>query len=290
MFSYRHAFHAGNHADVLKHLILIECINHLLKKDVGITFIDTHAGAGIYQIDQGYATVSKESEAGIKRLRQFADTHPIKSDAILDYLKTIQKFNEDSELSIYPGSPALIGKKLRPQDNLKLFELHPSDIPLLESNVRALHIGRQTQIAAKDGFSGIKAFLPSPTRRACILIDPSYEDKRDYLHVIDCIKDGLKRLASGVFLIWYPYLSRIDSQELPNKLKELEIHGKPISWVHAELAVDSLAEDGLTASGMFVINPPWKLNETLQEALPELVEALENSPGSGGFKLNHFTP
>ena len=165
MFSYRHAFHAGNHADVLKHLILIECINHLLKKDVGITFIDTHAGAGIYQIDQGYATVSKESEAGIKRLRQFADTHPVNSHAILDYLKTIQKFNEDSELSIYPGSPALIGKKLRPQDNLKL-----------------------------------------------------------------------------------------------------------------------------TASGMFIINPPWKLNETLQEALPELVEALENSPGSGGFKLNHFTP
>lgn len=290
MFSYRHAFHAGNHADVLKHLILLECISHLTKKDVGITFIDSHAGAGLYSLTEGFATVSNEANAGIKRLLNVDQKTGFQSRAIRDYLNAIKSFNQQTELSIYPGSPALIGKKLRPQDNLKLFELHPSDITLLEMNIKSLHIARQTQIKTADGFSGIKAFLPPPTRRACVLLDPSYEDKRDYIHVIDAVKDGLKRLASGVFLIWYPYLSRIDSQELPNKLKQLEIQGKPIQWLHAELNVDSLSSAGLSTSGMFVINPPWTLNKTLEESLPELVSALENAPGTGGFKLNCYTP
>ena len=282
MFSYRHGFHAGNHADVLKHIVLLECLTYLMQKDIGLMLVDTHAGAGIYQLNEGYATISQESSAGIKRLIEFSKVRlkhpelPHLSPAISTYLKKIRIFNKgQTEENIYPGSPALMSQMLRPQDKLRLFELHPTDLPLLQSNVDALHVGRQAQVHGNDGFAGLKGFLPPPTRRGFVLIDPSYEDKADYQKVVDCLSDSLKRFATGVYAIWYPCLERSDSQNLPDELKALQIQGKPISWLHIVLRTHEMTEgSGLSASGMFVINPPWKLKESMDETLPLLLEAL----------------
>lgn len=291
MFSYRHAFHAGNHADVLKHLVLLECLKYLQQKEVGLTLIDTHAGAGLYELQSGYATISAEAKHGIFKLNQYAVDHPIHNESIKNYLETIRRFNVNKhDLKVYPGSPALMAKALRPQDKLRLFELHPSDFPLLENNIHQLHVQRQTQVTLKDGFDGLKSLLPPQSRRGLVLIDPSYEDKTDYWKVVDSISDSLKRFATGTYAIWYPYLSRIDSQELPERLKELGEESKDYSWLHVRLDIKPLSEgEGLCSSGMFVINPPWTLKKTLEECLTELCEALsEDYPAS--FILEHHLP
>lgn len=291
MFSYRHAFHAGNHADVLKHLVLLECLKYLQKKEVGLTLIDTHAGAGLYELQSGYASISAEANQGILKLNQYSEDHTIKSDSIKNYIETIQRFNTNKhDLTIYPGSPALMAKALRPQDKLRLFELHTSDFPLLENNIHQMHAQRQTQITFKDGFDGLKSLLPPQSRRGLILIDPSYEDKNDYRKVLDSISDSLKRFATGTYAIWYPYLSRIDSQELPERLKELGSDIKDYSWLHTRLDIKPLSEgEGLCSSGMFIINPPWTLKKTLEDSLPELCEALSEDYRAN-FILEHHLP
>ena len=291
MFSYRHGFHAGNHADVLKHIVLLECMNHLMQKDTPITLVDTHAGAGFYSLQDQFATTSGECSEGIHQLQKYAQSKQKLSNAIERYLKKVQSFNEQPGPAVfYPGSPALMAKSLRPNDKLRLFELHPSDITLLSKNMGQFHINRQTQILEKDGFDGLKAFLPPPSRRALVLIDPSYEDKTDYSHLIECISDALKRFATGIYAIWYPHLDRQDAQELPNKLKEIEVLGKPISWLHALLQVkDPNSNSGLYASGMFIINPPWKLKESLEETLPILTDALAQDD-QAQFIIESFIP
>ena len=152
------------------------------------------------------------------------------------------------------------------------------------------HINRQTQILEKDGFDGLKAFLPPPSRRALVLIDPSYEDKTDYVHLVECILDALKRFATGIYAIWYPHLDRQDAIELPQKLKEIEISGKPISWLHVLLQVKNLdSSNGLSASGMFIINPPWKLKDSLEETMPILTDALAQDDGAQ-FIIESYIP
>lgn len=292
MFSYRHAFHAGNHADVLKHIVLLECLELIMQKETGVMLIDTHAGAGIYELEDGFATVSGESLEGISKIKEYAKHHANTPQIVKHYLKIIEKFNRlyQSTSELYPGSPALMAQALRPVDKLRLFELHPSDIPLLEENINQLHVGRQTQILAKDGFDGLKAFLPPPTRRGLTLIDPSYEDKNDYQHLNEIIQDALKRFATGTYAIWYPHLSRIDSQEVPKKLKQIEVAGKPISWLHVMLQVKSPEEGtGLYASGMFIINPPWKLKASLEESMEFIRDALAQDD-SAHFVLESYIP
>jgi 23S rRNA (adenine2030-N6)-methyltransferase len=292
MFSYRHAFHAGNHADVLKHIVLLECLNLMMQKETGLMLIDTHAGAGIYELEDGYASVSGESLYGISKLKEYVKNQASAPHLVEQYLNTIEKFNRQyhNTSTLYPGSPALIAEALRPVDKLRLFELHPTDIPLLEENINQLHVGRQTQILAKDGFDGLKAFLPPPTRRGLALIDPSYEDKNDYHRLNEVIEDALKRFATGTYAIWYPHLSRIDSQEVPKKLKQIEVAGKPISWLHVMLQVKSPTEgSGLYASGMFIINPPWKLKVALEEAMEYIRDALAQDE-SAHFVLESYIP
>jgi 23S rRNA (adenine2030-N6)-methyltransferase len=192
MFSYRHAFHAGNHADVLKHTMVIAMLRHLTQKDAALVAIDTHAGAGLYRLDGDYAGTSGEAADGVVKL--FAALKPAKaSDAaikdiapvLLDYLDMVAGFNTPGQLKIYPGSPFIIQRLLREEarDKLKLFELHPTDIKALAGNIAQLKAGRQVAVAREDGFEGLKSFLPPPSRRAFVLIDPSYEIKSDYAKV-----------------------------------------------------------------------------------------------------------
>ena len=282
MFSYRHAFHAGNHADVLKHTVLIATLQHLLQKDAALTVLDTHAGAGLYRLDGDYATTSAESADGILRLVAPA-TPPALTPALQDYVDMVRAFNQGAVTRVYPGSPFIAQRLLRDQDKLKLFELHPTDARALAGNVAQLEAGRQVAVLPEDGFEGVKKFLPPPARRALVLCDPSYEIKSDYGRVLDLVQDSLKRFATGVYAVWYPIIPRPEAHDLPRRLKTMANKaGKP--WLHATLTVKSskLAapasenqrRPGLPGSGMFLINPPFTLQAALREALPQMAELL----------------
>ncbi|CAN1541231.1 ComJ Protein involved in catabolism of external DNA [Burkholderiaceae bacterium] len=268
MFSYRHAFHAGGHADMLKHLVLIELIHYLQEKPGAITFIDTHAGAGIYKLQDGFSQVSKEAQLGIERLA--AKVMP----AFENLLQQVQFENQTEQLSIYPGSPFILARLLRPQDRLKLFELHPKEILILQGNVAQLPNAQQIDVYTSNGFSGLKALLPPLGRRGLILIDPAYEDKNDYRLLETTLAEGLQRFATGCFALWYPILPRRESIALVDRLKKvLANYSRP--WLQAELRVANVpGERRLQASGMLIVNPPWTLKEKLALALPELKTAL----------------
>ena len=277
MFSYRHAFHAGNHADVLKHTVLIAALQHLTEKDAALTVLDTHAGAGLYRLDGDYASTSGEAADGIARL--FAATTPALTPALQAYVDMVRTFNQGNTLRVYPGSPFIAQHLLRPHDKLKLFELHPTDLRALAGNVAQLEAGRQVAVLHEDGFEGIKKFLPPPARRALVLCDPSYEIKSDYAKVLDMAADSLKRFATGTYAFWYPIIPRPEAHDLPRRLKTLATKaGK--SWLHATLTVKNSKitagekRPGLPASGMFLINPPFTLKAALKTALPQMAELL----------------
>jgi 23S rRNA (adenine2030-N6)-methyltransferase len=173
------------------------------------------------------------------------------------------------------------------RDKLKLFEMHPTDSKSLAANIGQTEAGRQVAVARQDGFEGLKAFLPPPSRRALVLIDPSYEIKSDYAKVSACLQDSLKRFATGVYAIWYPIIPRPEAHELPRRLKTIANNaGKP--WLHAQLSIghgpahigEGHHAPGLTASGMFVVNPPHTLKPALQLALPQLVQMLGRGKGA----------
>ena len=277
MLSYRHAFHAGNHADVLKHFLLVELIHYFSQKETPFWVIDTHAGAGMYALDTGYATKLAEHTDGIGRLWNRNDLPA----PLTEYVNLVCEFNADGRLRAYPGSPWFAQRLLRTQDRLRLFELHSSDSVLLQDNFRALGAAaeRRTIISAADGYAGLKAVLPPLPRRGLVLIDPSFEDKADYASVVVALTDALSRFATGTYMLWYPQLVRADSQRLPIKLKTLPAK----SWLHVALSVCAPAEDGfgMRGSGLFILNPPWTLHKTLQEVMPYLVGVLGRDSAAG---------
>lgn len=285
MFSYRHAFHAGNHADVLKHAIAVWLMRYLGNKETPVTVIDTHAGAGVYALDGGQAAKSGESATGIARLWHRGDAPPL----VADYLALVKAMNPDGRLRHYPGSPWCADRVLRSQDRLRLFELHPTDARLLDENLRELVAqappgsrparGRRIIAERRDGFDALKALLPPPSRRGLVLIDPPYEDKNDYRRVVATLNDALQRFATGVYAVWYPVLQRMESRELPQRLKRLPA----AEWLHVTLSIGGATPDGfgLRGSGMFILNPPWTLAPALEEAMPWLVAALGEDAGAG---------
>ncbi len=286
MFSYRHAFHAGSHADILKHLVLIHLVRYLQEKPGALTIIDTHAGAGIYSLIDGFASVSKEADGGILRLSQYAVENPL-CEGLDDYLKLVQAENPSGKIDIYPGSPFILARLLRAQDRLKLFELHPKEIDILRHNIAQLKQAKQIDIYAEDSFSRLKGLLPPPSRRGLVLIDPSYEDKQDYRHLEIAMEEALHRFATGCYAIWYPILSRRESAALPDRMKKIAALHKR-SWLHVELRVENAPKERrLQASGMFIINPPWTLENQLAQSLPTLVKVLGQDHGAK-FLLKSF--
>jgi 23S rRNA (adenine2030-N6)-methyltransferase len=287
MLSYRHAFHAGNHADVLKHVVTIQLLKHLGQKDVPYMYIDTHAGAGVYALDDRYAAKNAEYETGISRLWERKDLPP----ALVDYVQLVKEMNPSGKLRYYPGSPYCAEKIMREQDRMRLFELHPSDSRILEENFRKLEAhaaaqgkrpstrGKRVIVHYGNGFLDLKALLPPPSRRGLILIDPPYEDKSDYRSVKETLEDALKRFATGTYAVWYPVLQRIESRQMPDKLKRLPAS----SWLNVTLSISTPLPDGfgLHNSGMFILNPPWTLEPMLRETMPYLVKVLGRDAGAG---------
>jgi 23S rRNA (adenine2030-N6)-methyltransferase len=276
MLSYRHAFHAGNHADVLKHLILVQLLRYLAQKDKPFWVIDTHAGAGAYALDSAHAQKLAEYRDGIGRLWSRNDLPP----AVDDYVALVRSYNGNVGLRRYPGSPVIAERLLREHDRLRLFELHSTDVRSLRETFA--DAGRRVSVEAGDGFDGLKALLPPAPRRGLTLIDPPYEEKRDYERVVVSVRDSLERFATGIYAVWYPQLARREAHELPERLKHLPAK----SWLHATLRVATPSADGfgMHGSGIFIANPPWTLHDQLQEALPFLARILAHDDGAG-FKL-----
>lgn len=286
MLSYRHGFHAGNHADILKHFVLIQLLEYMKQKDTAYTYIDTHSGAGLYALDSGYASKNAEYETGIAPLWDRADIPP----ALSSYMDLVKELNPSGKMRYYPGSPYCANIVMREQDRLRLFELHPSEIKILSENFRKLDAhaaeqgrrptvrGKRVIISDGDGFDGLKALLPPPSRRGLVLIDPPYEVKDDYRRVKVCLEDALKRFPTGTYAVWYPVLQRQESRQLPDRLKRLSAN----SWLNVTLSISSPSPDGfgLHSSGMFILNPPWTLAATLKEVMPYLVAILGKDKGA----------
>ena len=276
MLSYRHAFHAGNHADVLKHAVLVHLLAYLAQKDKAFWYVDTHAGGAGYTLDDAWAQKNAEYESGIARLWDRKDLPA----SIASYVAQVRALNPDGRLRTYPGSSQIAMRMLREQDRMRLFELHST-----ESRGLQAHYAKdapRVMVQAGDGFDGLKSVLPPPSRRGLVLIDPSYEDKRDYARARAALEDALQRFATGVYVLWYPIVQRSESERFPEQLKQLQRK----DWLHASLTVKSPAADGygLHGSGLFVLNPPWTLPAMLAEALPYLRDVLGQDAGAG-FEL-----
>ena len=276
MLAYRHAFHAGNHADVLKHATLVAVLRHLNLKDKAWRLVDSHAGAGGYALHAEHAQKHAEYKLGVARLWQAPDLPPL----LADYVAQVRAFNpHPEELALYPGSPRFARALMRPQDQLRLFELHPTDHGLLADGFAA---DRQVMVQRADGFAGMKSQLPPPSRRGLLLMDPSYEIKTDYAEVVTAAREALSRFAEGIVMVWYPQLDLRESVQLPTRLKAVADAQAKKGWLHARLTVAEPNERGfgMLGSGLFLINPPHTLAPLLRAALPVLVRLLGQFAGA----------
>ena len=268
MLSYRHAFHAGNYADVLKHLTLCKTLEYLLQKPTPVVYIDTHAGAGNYQLNNKLAKKTDEYKSGVGALK-FSSL----PESIHGYRDIVKPMLSDQQ---YPGSPLLAANLLREQDKLRLFEMHSTDCPLLK---QLFEKDRRVIVNNSDGFQSLKALLPTKQARALILIDPSYEIKTDYQLVVDAIKQAHRRMSTAQILLWYPVVERKRVENMINKISDSGIRD---IW-RFELCMEADTQEyGMTGSGMLAINPPWVLADQMRELLPALAKQLVTKSG-------HFT-
>ena len=280
MLAYRHAFHAGNHADVLKHIVLVLVLRHLAGKEKGFRFVDTHGGAGGYSLRGRYARKHDEHARGIGALW----TRGGLPAAVADYVELVRAFNPDGKLAQDPGSPSLAQMLLRPQDELRAFELHPTEEKILRATLAGQ---RRASVVFGDGFAGLRSQLPPPTRRGAVLVDPSYEGTGDYTKVVATLRDAVARFADGVYTARYPQVPKLEAAQLPRRLAALA----PKGWLHARLTVQEPDAQGfgLAGSGVFVLHPPHTLRAALAGVLPYLVDTLGQTK-SAGFLLDGVAP
>jgi 23S rRNA (adenine2030-N6)-methyltransferase len=268
LLSYRHSYHAGNFADVLKHIVLVEILEYMTHKDKVFDYIDTHAGAGLFSLESEHATRLNEYAGGIARLE--AKDWP----ELASYFEIISHYNDNGTLAYYPGSPMFASHFLRHGDRAWLYELHPADFDLLNSNIGR---DRQVRVKQEDGFKGLLSLLPPLSRRGLVLIDPPYEVKTDYQQVVKTVVLAHKKFATGIYALWYPVVDRVRIDQLEKSFISSGI--KDIQVFELAIAPDSHAS-GMTSSGMIVINPPWTLMDKMSRVLPKLVSALSDDAGA----------
>lgn len=268
MLSYRHAFHAGNFADVLKHAAQIHCLEYLIQKDAPLRYIDTHAGIGSYNLASPEAHKTQEFTQGVALLWQ----RPGLPAALQRWQHWVQEFNGGPTLAAYPGSPWFAQQILRPQDRLELCELHPRDI---ESLRRQMAGDRRVACHFEDGYKKTLALVPPVERRGLVLIDPSYEVKTEYAQVVSEVKSLYRRFATGVYLIWYPVIEERYVQQLVRGLKASGI--KRIGQIEWGIGPGP----GMRATGMLAINAPFTLMPCLEESLNYALPIL--APSGEGY-------
>jgi 23S rRNA (adenine2030-N6)-methyltransferase len=275
VLAYRHAFHAGGAADVLKHACLIFCLDYLGQKEKPFLCVDTHGGAGSYSLNEGYAAQNREWEEGIAMFLG-ADRKTLPG-MLKRYLDVTAGRDGTPPGSRYPGSPAIIRRLLRPRDRGVCFELHPADFALLKQELAG---DSRFVVRREDGFRGLKSLLPPASRRACVFIDPSYEMQDDYPALTEALREALRRFPQGVYLIWYPLLEA--KTVFPAKTAfpaEAALRLPETLWAlygGKRYGVEIRRDRGrsLYGSGLVIYNPPWPLGRALEEALPRLASIL----------------
>ena len=274
MLSYRHAFHAGNFADVLKHSVLTLVLEYMNRKEKGFLYVDSHSGAGMYQLTDEYAQKTGEYREGIAKLLNSDAKNNDTPEPLIEYIELIKQLNLGAELNLYPGSPAIAKAFTRRQDSSHLFELHPTDIEHLNAYCQRW---KKCFIKKSDGYQGVLGLLPPPNRRGVVLIDPPYELKEDYVKAVKTIIKGYQKFNSGTYILWYPVVKRQLVTQMQNQFQTS--HVKNLLQVEFCLTEDT-DEYGMTGTGLFIINPPWQLAEQLSEILPYLKNKLGNQSSS----------
>lgn len=260
--NYRHGYHAGNFADVFKHAVLARLLVHMNAKDTAYRVIDTHAGAGSYDLGGKRASATAEFLGGIRRLQDNLPTG--KALALLQpYLDAVAR-----HAPAYPGSPLIAQELTRAQDALVFCELLPEEHAAL---VKAVGRDRRAKTLMLDGWTALKSLLPPKERRGLVLIDPPFEDAAEFRHIADGIEEAMRRFATGIYLIWYPVKNRHDTDAAIRRI--LRAAGKPALRLELEVGPPQ-SEGSLQASGLLVVNPPWKLKEECELLLPALHHAL----------------
>jgi 23S rRNA (adenine2030-N6)-methyltransferase len=259
---YRHQFHAGNFADVHKHVLLLDVLAALTRKDKGLLFVDTHAGRGEYQLHPGDAAHPAEWQAGAARLLDASPAH----DALRRYRDLLLARRHGASL-FYPGSPLLAAGALRPVDRVVFFETQRDEAGQLRKSLAAAEArNKSVRVESADGFAGLRALLPPPERRGCVLIDPPYEERDDYSRVTTAAEDALRRFEGVVLMLWLPVKLREDFDAWLTKLRSRVTRPMLASllWLHP---CDSRA--ALNGSAMVLVNPPYLVEEAMREWLPE---------------------
>jgi len=276
--NYRHIYHAGNFADIAKHVGLLYCLRALQRKEGGFFALDTHAGRGIYDLQAAEAHKSGEAERGIQRLIE----HGIGEPALADYF-AILRARRGKRLSNYLGSPAIIAASLRVQDRAVFVELLPAEARAAMREIESL--GRvRTEIG--DGYAALKAFLPPEERRGLVLIDPPYESLDELKTLVVAFAEAYRRWPSGTYLIWYPIRSATQRSMVHRRFEALRIP----KMLYADLAIHpDDAGVGLAGSGLMIVNPPYGADEQLQQAYTAIHTALA-VPESGYVEVARLTP
>ena len=270
MLSYRHAFHAGNFADVLKHSVLTLVLDYMTRKEKGFHYIDSHSGAGMYQLADEFAQKTGEYKGGIAKLINEQDL----PESLQPYIDLIKEFNpnsDTSDLDLYPGSPAIAKRFMRRQDSTHLFELHSTEIQHLTD---FCYRWKKVFVKQSDGYQGVLGLVPPPSRRGVVLIDPPYELKEDYQKAVNTIIKAYTKFATGTYILWYPVVKR----ELVNEMKEAFTRSDVKNLLQLEFCLSNDTDEyGMTGTGLFIVNPPWQLATQMEEVLPYLKEKLGNS-------------
>jgi len=273
--NYRHAYHAGNFADVVKHALLVRILVHLCSKPAAFRVIDTHAGAGLYDLGSPEATRSSEWQGGIGRLVG-ARLDEALGSLLAPYLNVVTGYNSAGRLRTYPGSPAIVRAFLRTQDRCLACEIEPNAAAALK---RSLGHDRRVKMVAIDGWTALNAYVPPPERRGLVLIDPPYEDAGDFLN--QGLDEARRKWASGIYLLWYPIKGREQPDALARRLRRSGIN----KILRAELNLRAAEAGHLTGCGLITVNPPWRLEQELKILLPGLAEILAGA-GGGGARID----
>ena len=277
MLSYRHSFHAGNHADVIKHLVQVAILDYLLQKDKPFCYHDSHAGAGLYSLLGEQAQKTSEYQTGIGKLWQYQPQNV----ALARYIDVVKQLNPDGELAFYPGSPKIAALMLRATDSIQASELHPTDYPILASQFARR---RHSRIENMDAWAGFKAMLPPLHKRGLVLIDPPYELKTEYQDVVNGLQLAYSRFPQATYAIWYPVIERAALEAFISALVATGI--KDMLRIEYCPLPDS-SGFGMTGSGMLVVNPPYTLAKHMQQALEELSPLLS---ATGEFQVHQLVP
>ncbi len=281
--NYRHAFHAGNFADVVKHAVLARIVAYLKEKPAAFRVIDTHAGAGLYDLSGEEATRTGEWREGIGKLTAAAPSlaAPVR-DLLAPYLDAVASFDRDGGGHVYPGSPALLQACLRPQDRLVVCEKEPKAAQALASLMQG---DRRVKALTLDGYVALNAQVPPPERRGLVLIDPPFEQPDEFDTLAQALAGAHRKWATGSFMIWYPIKDERQNDAFARRLSRLEIP----KVLRAELSLPPRPDGRLAGTGLIIVNPPWTLHGELEALLPALGTVLGAAP-HGGTRLDWLTP